>query len=291
MIFIITSMIKKHIHQKNNLKKKKLIYILILNIILFSPLIHSSLAQRSVGIGVKEGEKYEWTLKLNISNYIELLRNTGGTVSTELMTLNLQGNSDGLIQLIVNFEILDIPDEFFVDSFFDITFTIVEAEFALVPDYNISQIPIFFPLNFSIKPSLNFSILKGDTPNYFTAPIGFFLIVPTDLDWTVAAAQLKTEILSPFRRNYGITDMSVLPQSNGLRVTSPADTTLLATELNLNYNTKGVLETASGKYGGATLFSLELETEGTIAFELPFFLSVFAIAIVVLILRNRKKLH
>ncbi|KKL51389.1 hypothetical protein LCGC14_2295990, partial [marine sediment metagenome] len=108
-------------------------------------------------------------MKLNISNYKKLNTNTGGPISTELLALDLTADPDGLITLTAKFEILYIPDDFVVDSFFDITFTIVEAEFTLVPDYNISRIPIFFPLNFSIKPTLtktNFSILKGDTPNY-----------------------------------------------------------------------------------------------------------------------------
>ena len=140
--------------------------------------------------------------------------------------------------------------------------------------------------------------MKGDTPNYFSAHKGniypkgtyhgFFLIVPTDLDWTTAAAQLQTEILSYFRRNYGITDVSVLPQSNGLRISTPSDTTILATELSLNYNSKGVLETASGKYGGATLFSLELVSDGTIVFELPLFLIISTLALAILIFRRRQ---
>ncbi|KKL95170.1 hypothetical protein LCGC14_1857350, partial [marine sediment metagenome] len=45
---------------------------------------------------------------------------------------------------------------------------------------------------------------------------------------------------------------------------------------------------ASGKYGGAMLFSLALTSDGTIAFELPFLLSIFAIATVILIIRRRK---
>lgn len=294
-------MMKSHFHQKSKLKKSKLIIIFILSVILLSPSVNSSSVAPAPAVEVKAGESYNWFLKVNISNYIELLTNTGGPISTELLALNLMGDSDGLITLTAKFEILYIPDNFVIDSFFDITFTIVEGEFTLVPDYNISTAPIFYPLNFSISPTLsrtNFSILKGDTPSYFSAHNGnnypkgtyhgFYLIVPTDLDWTVTAAQLQTEIGSYFRNNFNITDASVSPQSNGLRVVSPADTTILATELNLNYNTNGVLETASGKYGGTTLFSLELTSDETIAFELPFLLSIFAIATVILLIRNRK---
>jgi len=294
-------MVRRESLRKKNLKRSRLIFIFILSILLISPSVSSSSVGFSHAVEVKAGESYTWLLKLNISNYKKLNTNTGGPISTELLALDLTADPDGLITLTAKFEILYIPDDFVVDSFFDITFTIVEAEFTLVPDYNISRIPIFFPLNFSIKPTLtktNFSILKGDTPNYFSAHDGniypkgtyhgFFLIIPTDLDWTVAAAQLQTEILSYFRRNFGITETSVSPQGNGLRLTSPANTTILAIELNLNYNTKGVLETASGKYGGAMLFSLALTSDGTIAFELPFLLSIFAIATVILIIRRRK---
>ena len=296
-------MLKRPSLRKKNLKRSKLIFIFILSVLLLSPSVSSS----SVGVGpvhdveVKAGESYNWLLKINISNYKKLLTNTGGPISTELLALDLSADADGIITLTAKLEILFIPDDFVIDSFFDLTFTIVEGEFTLAPDYNISTIPIFFPLNFSIKPTLtetNFSILKGDTTNYFTAHKGnaypkgtyhgFFFIIPTDLGWATAAAELQTEILSHFRRNYGITDVSVLPQSNGLRLTSPANTTILAIELNLNYNTKGVLETASGKYGGAMLFSLALTSDGTIAFELPFLLSIFAIATVILIIRRRK---
>ncbi|KKK93369.1 hypothetical protein LCGC14_2693560 [marine sediment metagenome] len=296
-------MMKRSSPRENNLKKSKLIFIFILSVLLLSPSVSSS----SVGVGpvhdveVKAGESYNWLLKINISNYKKLLTNTGGPISTELLALDLSADADGIITLTAKLEILFIPDDFVIDSFFDLTFTIVEGEFTLAPDYNISTIPIFFPLNFSIKPTLtetNFSILKGDTTNYFTAHKGnaypkgtyhgFFFIIPTDLDWTTAAAELQTEILSYFRNNYGITEGSVLPQNNGLKVTIPSDTTILATELNLNYNSKGVLETASGKYGGIILFSLELASDGTIAFELPFLLSVFTIAIVILIIRKRK---
>jgi len=285
-------MVKRPSLRKKNMKKSKLIFIFIMSVLLLSPSVNSSSFGLGPAVEVKAGESYNWLLKLNISNYKELLTHTGGgSVSTELLALDLSSDPDELIPLTVIIQILNIPDEYGHDSYFDLTFTIIETEFILIPDLNISTIPIFYPLNFSIKPTLtktNFSILKGDTPNYFSAPIGFFLTVPTDLDWTVAAAQLQTEILSYFRTNYGITETSVVQQSNGLRLTQPADTTILAIELNLNYNTKGILETASGKYGGTTLFSLNLESDGTIAFELPFILSIFAIATVILIIRNRK---
>ena len=77
---------------------------------------------------------------------------------------------------------------------------------------------------------------------------------------------------------------------NGLRITQPADTTVGAVELNLNYNSIGILESADGKYGGFTTFSLEYSGGGSIAFELPFFLSIFAIGLVSLIIRKRKKI-
>jgi len=282
-------MVKSPFPRQNNLKKNKLIFIFILGILLFSPLIHTSSARPSTGVEVKEGERYNWLLKLNTSNYIELFTNTGeGTVPTELLALELTGDSDGLIVITANFQILNIPDNFVIDSFFDIYYTIVEAELTIAPEFNISQIPIFFPLNFSIKPSpirANFSILKYDTPNYFSTPIGFFLIVPTDLDWAIAATQLQ----SYFGRNFVSSNYIVLRQDNGLKMTQPADTTIPASELNLNYNSKGVIETADGSYNGAFLFSLELESDGTIAFEIPFLLSIGAIAVTILILRKRKK--
>ena len=62
-----------------------------------------------------------------------------------------------------------------------------------------------------------------------------------------------------------------------------------ATELNLNYNSIGILESANGNYGGFTLFSLEYSSDESIAFELPFFLSIFVIALVTLIIRKCKK--
>ncbi len=207
-------------YQLKNSKKKKLAAILILSILLFSLTIGPSYARVSTGVEVKKGESYNWVLKLNISNYIELLTNTGdGTISPELLALELTGVSDGPIVIIANFEILNIPDQFIVDSFFDVYVTIVEAELTIAPDFNISQIPIFFPLNFSIKPSptrTNFSVLKADTPNYFSVPIGFFLIVPTDLDWTIAATQLQ----SYFGRNYVSSNYTVSPQDNGLKMTN-----------------------------------------------------------------------
>ncbi|GAG46053.1 unnamed protein product, partial [marine sediment metagenome] len=128
-------------------------------------------------------------------------------------------------------------------------------------------------------------ILKADTQNYFTIPIGFFLIVPTDLDWAIAATQLQ----SYFGRNLVSSNYTVSRQDNGLKMTQPADRTIFASELNLNYNSKGVLETADGSYDGSVLFSLELESESSIAFEVPFLLSIGAIAVVILILRKRKK--
>ncbi|KKL87712.1 hypothetical protein LCGC14_1931990 [marine sediment metagenome] len=106
----------------------------------------------------------------------------------------------------------------------------------------------------------------------------------------MAAADLQTEILSHLRMNYGITAANVDPKVNGLRITQPGDTTVLASELNLNYNSKGVLETADGSYNGALLFSLELTSDGTIAFELPLFLVISVIAIAIVIVRRRKRL-
>lgn len=296
---IRTIMLKNPFRQKN--KKKKYVLIFILSVILLSPSVNTSSVGLAPAVEVKAGESYNWVLKLNISNYIELLTNTGRPISTELLALNLVGESDVLISITAILEILNVQDDFVVDSFFDITFTIVEGEFTLVPDYNISQIPIFFPLNFSIKPTLtrtNFSILKGDTPNYFSAHDGntypkgtyhgFFLIVPTDLDWTVAASQLQTEILSNLRTTYGIIGGSVVPQREGLKLTQPGDTTVLSSELTLNYNSKGVLESASGKYGGATLFTLKLTSDSSIAFEFSIFLIISTVAIAMVIIRKRK---
>lgn len=270
-------------------KKKKFVLIFILSVLLLSPSVNSSSVGPSSEVEVKAGESYNWGLKFNISNYIEILINTAGTVSTELLALNLQGDSDGLITLTAKLQIVNISDGFVIDSFFDVTFTIVEAEFTLDPEYNITMIPIFYPLNFSIKHSLtrtNFSVLKGDTSDYFSLPIGFFLIVPTDLDWTLAA----TELQSYFRRNFVASNYTVSPQENGLKMAQPADTTILASELNLNYNSKGVLETADGSYNGALLFSLELSSDGTIAFELPLFLIISTIAITILIRRRKKRI-
>ena len=281
-------MFKNPFHQN---KKKNFVLIFILSLLLLSPSVNTSSVGVAPAVEVKAGESYNWNLKFNISNYIELLRNTENPISTELLALDLQGDSVGILKFVVNFQILNIPDDFSVDSFFDVIFTIVEGEFTLTPDYNISKISIFWPLNYSIKPTLgrtNFSILKADTPNYFSTPIGFFLIVPTDLDWTVAAAQLQTEILSRLRSNYGIIGTSVLPQENGLKLTQPGDTTVMASELILNYNSKGVLETASGKYGGATLLSLELASDSSIAFEFPIFLIISTIAIAIVIIRKRE---
>lgn len=282
-------MAKSPNYQIKNSKKKKLAGILILGILLFSLTIGPSSARLSTGVEVKKGESYNWLLKLNISNFIKLKSDTGeGTVPSELVALNLQGKDNELMAVGVILEIHDTSDGFIVDSFFDVYTTLTEITLAIAPDFNISQIPIFFPLNFSIKPSptrTNISILKGDSFNYFTVPIGFFLIVPTDLDWTIAATQLQ----SYFGRNFVSSNYTVSSQENGLKMSRPADTTVLANELNLNYNSKGVLETADGSYDGSVLFSLELESESSIAFELPFLLSIAAIAVAILILRKRKK--
>ena len=276
--------------RKNDLNKSKLIFIFILGILLFSSLIHTSSARLSTGVEVKEGERYKWVIKLNISNYIELLSNTGDdTIPTELVALNLQGNDNELMAVDLILEIHDTPDPFFIDSYFNVMISLFEGTLGVTPDFNISQIPIFFPLNFSIKLSpirANFSILKADTQNYFTIPIGFFLIVPTDLDWAIAATQLQ----SYFGRNLVSSNYTVSRQDNGLKMTQPVDRTIFASELNLKYNSKGVLETADGSYDGSVLFSLELESESSIAFEIPFLLSIAVIAVTILILRKRKNI-
>ncbi|KKM67302.1 hypothetical protein LCGC14_1472430, partial [marine sediment metagenome] len=166
-------MVKRPSLRKKNMKKSKLIFIFIMSVLLLSPSVNSSSFGLGPAVEVKAGESYNWLLKLNISNYKELLTHTGGgSVSTELLALDLSSDPDELIPLTVIIQILNIPDEYGHDSYFDLTFTIIETEFILIPDLNISTIPIFYPLNFSIKPTLtktNFSILKGDTPNYFSA--------------------------------------------------------------------------------------------------------------------------
>lgn len=275
--------------RKNNLKKSKLIFIFILSMLLISSLIYTSSARESTGVEVQKGERYKWSVRLNISNYIELIRNTGdGTVSPEIVEMSLTGNENDLLTLIIIIEILDTDENFNVDSFFDVETTLTEARLTISPDFNISKIPIFHPLNFSIRPSptrANFSILKGDTPNYFSIPIGFFLIVPIDLDWITAAAELQSHI----GRKLLSSNYTVSRQEEGLRMVQPANATVLASELNLNYNSKGVLETADGSYDGSFLFSMELESDDSIAFELPFLLSITAIAIAILLVRKGKK--
>ena len=265
----------------------KLTLIFILGIIILSPSIYTSVARPSSGVEIKEGEEYNWVLKLNISNFFELIRDTGqGTIPSELVALNLQGDSDP-INVEINLEILHPPDNFIVDSFFDVYTSLFEGKLGIAPDFNISQIPIFYPLNFTIQntlASVNYSILKGDTSNYFSIPIGFFLIVATDLNWTNTAMQLQTRI-----QQYYMRTSSVESQDNGLRITKPADTAISATELSLNYNSKGILESAYGNYGGPVLFTMTYLGGGTIAFELPFFLSISSIALVTLIIRKRKK--
>lgn len=283
-------MVKSPFLRKNNLKKSKLIFIFILGMLLLFPSIHTSSARQSTGVGVEKGEIYKMNLKFNISNYIELIKNTGdGTVPSELVALNLQGNDYELMAVDVIIIIHDKSDEYYVSSYFDIEYMIVEIELTIAPDFNITKLPIFYPFNYTFKPSVsreNISVLKGDTPNYFTVPIGFFLIVSTDLNWTIAATQLH----SYFGRNFVSSNYTVSPQDNGLRMTQPANATRLASELNLNYNSKGVLESADGSYDDSPLFSLELESDSSIAFEMPFLLSIAAIAIVMLILNKRKKI-
>jgi hypothetical protein len=277
---------------KNNLIKIQFIIIFILGIIIFSPSINTSLARENPGVEIKEGEEYSWVLKFNISNFIELVEDTGqGTVSTEMVALNLQGDT-GLTLVEVNLEIIDISDGFIIDSFFDVTITLVEGVLTIAPDFNISKIPIFYPLNFSIQNTVtpvNFSILKGDTLNYFSIPIGFFLIVATDLNFTTAAMQLQTQIQEYYLKNFGITNSRVDPQDSSLRITHPADTNIGAAELTLNYNSKGILKSAIGNYGGPTLFAIEYSGGGGIAFEFPLFLSVFTLGLVTLMFRKRKK--
>lgn len=278
------------ISQKNNSRKLKLTLIFVLGIIILSPYINTSVATPSAGVEIKEGEKYNWVLKLNISNLIELIRDTGqGSIPSELVALDLQGDS-GLLTVEINLEILHGPDNFIVDSFFDVSTSLFEGKLGIAPDFNISQIPIFYPLNFTNQLSrvpANYSILKGDTSNYFSIPIGFFLIVATDLNWTNAAMKLQTRI-----QQYYMRTSSVESQDSGLKITIPADTIISATELSLNYNSKGILEYAKGNHGGPILFTIEYigaGTTGSIAFELPFLLGVFIIALVTLMVRKRKK--
>ena len=268
----------------------KITLIFILGTIISSPFFNTSLALETSGVEIKEGEVHKWILKLNISNFITLVSDTEqGSIPTELLALDLQGDS-GLITVEINLEILHVPDEFFVDSFFDVWTTLTEATLIIAPDYNISTIPIFYPLNFSIQASrtpANFSILKGDTSNYFSIPIGFLPIVATDLNWTNAAMQLQTQLQLYYMRT-----SRVESQDLGLRITIPADTTTLASELNLKYNSRGILENAYGHYGGGpVLFSCTYAgagTTGSIAFELPFLLGVFIIALVTLMIRRKK---
>jgi hypothetical protein len=265
----------------------KLTLIFLLGIIIFFPSINTSLAIEAPGVEIKGGEEYSWVLKLNISNFIALVEDTGhGTISTEMIELDLQGGS-GLTLVNLNLEIVNYSGDFVINSF------LFEGILSITPDFNISRIPILYPLNFTIQNTLNpvnYSILKGDTLNYFSVPVGFFLIVATDLNFTSAAMQLQTQIQEYYLRNFGISDSRVISQDNGLKITHPADTTIGAAELTLNYNSKGILESAIGNYGGHTLLTLEYSTSGgEIAFELPLFLSVFTIALVTLIFRKRKK--
>ncbi|NVM19079.1 MAG: hypothetical protein HWN80_15295 [Candidatus Lokiarchaeota archaeon] len=79
------------------MKKSRLIFIFILGSLLFSSIIHNSSARSSTGVEVKKGESYNWAIKLNISNYIDLMMDSGdGTIPTELVALNLQGNDNSL---------------------------------------------------------------------------------------------------------------------------------------------------------------------------------------------------
>jgi len=273
------------------MKKIKLTLIFILGIIVYSPFINIALARQS-GVEVKEDTPYNWMVKLNISNFIELVQDTGqGTVSPELMTLDLQGDTG--ITVVLTLELLTVPDNFAIDSFFDIETTIVNGILTIAPDYNISTLPIFYPLNYTIRPSAsstNFTIVRGNTSNYFSRPIGTPLVVANDLNWTSQAAQLQSRIRPYYLRYFGIANSRVESRENGLKITQPADTTIGAAELSLNYNSIGILESAEGNYGGFTLFSMEYSGGGSIAFELPFFLSIFAIALISLTIRKRKKL-
>ena len=274
------------------MKKVKIILIFIMGIVLFSPMINTSLARQSSGVEVKADTTYKWNVRLNISNIIKLVSDTGqGTVSAELMALNLQGETD--LTLVLTLELLTVPDNFGIDSFFDIETTIVEGILLIAPDYNISTLPMFYPLNYSIRPSLtrnNFTILRGNTSDYFSFPISNPLVLGNDMNWTSQAAQMQSRIRPHYLRNFGVPDSKVESRDNGLKITQPADTTIKATELNLNYNSIGILESANGKYGGFTTFSLEFSSGGSIAFELPFFLSIFVIALVTIIVRKRKKI-
>lgn len=292
-------MVKNPYRQKTTLKKTKLILTFILCTLLLFSSITTSLARQKTDIGVEVGETYEWTLKLYILNYITLIRNEGGSegqFEAEIVSMNLQGES---IIIPVHLEAIIQNSVFPAESFFDVTVEIDMNTIGLAPDFNISQIPIFFPLDFPIKPSLgqvNYSIFKGDKSSYFSDPHRFLLITATGVNWTDAAALLNTHL----RRHLISSNFTVSPQNNGLKIVRLADTTTLASELNLNYDEKGVLETADGSYNGSPLFTLELLSEETddgnnddtdnyrIAFEPNFLLSVLAVAIVILVIRKRK---
>ena len=121
----------------------KITLIFILGTIISSPFFNTSLALETSGVEIKEGEVHKWILKLNISNFITLVSDTEqASIPTELLALDLQGDS-GLITVEINLEILHVPVEFFVDSFFDVWTTLTEATLIIAPDYNISTIPIF----------------------------------------------------------------------------------------------------------------------------------------------------
>ena len=83
----------------------------------------------------------------------------------EIIGLNLPGEVDignELIAVTIVIEIHGSSGTFHIDSFFDVYTTLVLGELKIAPEFNITKLPLFYPLNFTIKPTItrtNFSIL------------------------------------------------------------------------------------------------------------------------------------
>jgi hypothetical protein len=272
------------------MKKSRICLISLLGLFLFIPLTNYSTAVPPSYIGVQVGESYTWTLGINVDGYSTMVVDMGGTVPPDVSMFETMPS----IQL--RGDIAYISDEY-TGTFYD--YVLINLSIYMnVPGYGWQA---YFPTG----QYLPVFVLNNETSNYFNSTMNAmgaetlpplysfafpFIIVPHNLNWTVATTELNSLVQE---MTGGVTGLILEEYGNGFKLTIPSQmingSLMQEMQYTAQWNSKGVFGAGEMKYGGTTVMTVNAPDSGIPGFDVVILIGVVGISTLGVIYYVKKK--
>jgi hypothetical protein len=270
------------------MKKSPLILVVLSGLFFLLPIINFTTAVPPNWIGVQVDEEYTWSISINPTTITTYYTDMGQPAP------DLSGLS-GITSVDIKGVIEWISDEN-TGTFYD--YVLINMSIWMnVPGYG--WMPYFPSWQF-----MTVVVLAPDTPNYFNSTVDAienepinpeynmlapFLIVPTTLNWTLAALELNSLVDSFYT---GLSTITITEYGNGFQVTIPAQNIegydMQAHTFTAQWSSKGVFAQGGMAYGGSAMISVNAPDEIP-GYEIPIILGVLSAATLGIIVYVRKK--